>query len=101
MRRAQQLASKAALTALISVIICPSLSSAARTICGPNGAERIVEVVALEDGKKVPCEVRYTKTGAEAKVIFQAKTQAGFCEKKADEFIAHLKTLKLDCKAEQ
>ena len=88
-----------ALIASAALVMAPSLASA-KTVCGPAGAERIVEVVALETGKKVPCEVRYTKHGGEAKSIFQAKVQEGYCESKASEFVEKLKKDGMECKDE-
>lgn len=54
--------------------------------CTKGVKERTIEVVHLTVDSPVPCEVRYTKSGGETKVVWRAKAQAGYCEAKAKAF---------------
>ncbi len=66
--------------------------------CTLGDKVRKIEVKYTEAGKKTPCEVVYTKEGAsEGKVIFTAKAEDGFCEKKAEEFSKKLAGMGFKC----
>lgn len=67
-----------------------------KTNCGG----RTIEIAELEQGKKAPCEVRYTKPGGETKVVYSAKADESYCSTKAAEFIEKLKANGLECKEE-
>jgi hypothetical protein len=88
------------LLAALSVLGSASFAEA-KFNCKQGSAERSVEVVYPEAGKKVPCEVKYVKSkDAPATVIFSAKSAEGFCESKAKEFTDKLKGMGYDCQEE-
>ncbi len=68
--------------------------------CTLNDNIRRVEVVALEPGQSVPCEVRYAKeteaAGAE-QVLWRATNEAGYCEARAEEFLDKLESWGWQC----
>ena len=70
--------------------------------CTMNDNVRRVEVVALEPGQSVPCEVRYVKeteaAGAE-QVLWRATNEAGYCEARAQEFLEKLESWGWHCDA--
>ncbi|MEK7355250.1 MAG: hypothetical protein AAB250_02295 [Bdellovibrionota bacterium] len=84
------------LSGLLLTAACLPTLAFAKTNCGG----RIIEIVELEQGKKAPCEVRYTKPENEAKVVFSAKNDESYCSAKAAEFVESLKGKGLDCKDE-
>jgi len=55
-------------------------------LCSLNGNERKVEVVYLQEDKRVPCEVHYIK-GSVSQLLWNARREEGFCELKAEAFI--------------
>ena len=57
-----------------------------QTMCKFGEKTRIIEVVYLGEGN-LPCEVNYTKSGQETKTLWHAANKAGYCEKKADDFV--------------
>ena len=57
------------------------------TTCTNGSDVRKIEVVYPQEGAELPCEVLYTKNG-ETRTLWTAGNQAGFCEGKAEEFIA-------------
>ena len=67
------------------------------TICKQGFLERIVEVRPAFSENKVPCEVFYKKENSEAKSIFNASAELGYCEKKASELISQLQSLGWTC----
>ncbi len=86
---------------LIAVFVSNLIVFAAdATVCKNGKSERKVEVVAKESGKKVPCEVTYTKEGeTEGKILWSATNDEGYCEAKAKEFEQKLGTLGWQCEA--
>jgi len=48
--------------------------------CTLGGATRKIDVVYLQSGQEVPCEVRYTK-GESVQVLWNAQRESGYCEK--------------------
>ncbi len=74
----------------------------AKHVCKNGSAERLVTVAYEQDGKKAPCAVRYKRDVAEPeKEIFKASNEIGYCETKADEFVAKLTALGWACEAGQ
>lgn len=80
---------------LVTASLVPAMASAKTNCSG-----RLIEIVELEQGKKAPCEVRYTKPENEPKVVFSAKNDESYCSAKAAEFVESLKGKGLDCKEE-
>ena len=73
---------------LIGFVFFSTGSVAAENIsytCSLDGAERLIEVVYLESGQQLPCEVRYSKDG-ETKVLWTYANEMGQCEEKAAAF---------------
>lgn len=75
---------------------CVVSSNGFSTTCKMGSVERKVEIVTTDATKKVPCEVKYTKDGEE-KVLWNATTDASYCETKASEFVAKLSSLGWQC----
>ena len=68
--------------------------------CTLSGAVRRVEVVHLAPAP-VPCEVRYhkdTEQPGAAEVLWSARNEVGYCEARANEFVARLESLGWDCR---
>ena len=59
-------------------------------VCKMGKTERKVEIRYPESGKTLPCEVVYVRENGEEKVLYAAKTQAGYCQEKATEFAGGL-----------
>jgi hypothetical protein len=69
--------------------------------CSFDGIQRRIEIL-TEPGVTVPCEVHYfkdTEMPGESQVLWRATTEAGFCESKAEEFVAKLRDWGWDCVA--
>lgn len=54
--------------------------------CRMGDSARIIAVYYDAVTKDVPCEVHYIKGGSD-QLLWQARTQAGYCEAKAIEFV--------------
>ncbi len=67
--------------------------------CSFDGMQRRIEIL-TEPGVTVPCEVHYfkdTEMPGENQVLWTATTEAGYCESKAEEFVAKLRDWGWDC----
>jgi len=67
--------------------------------CSFNDMQRRIEIF-TEPGVTVPCEVHYfkdTEMPGESQVLWTATTEAGYCESKAEEFVAKLREWGWDC----
>ena len=67
--------------------------------CSFDGMQRRIEIL-TEPGVTVPCEVHYfkdTEMPGENQVLWTATTEAGYCESKAEEFVAKLREWGWDC----
>ena len=67
--------------------------------CSFNDMQRRIEIL-TEPGVTVPCEVHYfkdTEMPGESQVLWTATTEAGYCESKAEEFLAKLREWGWDC----
>jgi hypothetical protein len=67
--------------------------------CSFGELQRRVEIL-TEPGVSVPCEVHYykdTEAPGEKQVLWSAASQQGYCESKAEEFIAKLEGWGWDC----
>ena len=67
--------------------------------CTYGDLQRRVEIL-YETGLTVPCEVHYykdTEAPGELQVLWRAMNQSGYCEMKAQEFIAKLGELGWSC----
>ncbi len=62
--------------------------------CTMAKLKRTVTVSYEKQDAKVPCKVNYVRDAdsGEAKVLFSAAAEEGFCEKKASEFVEKLKS---------
>lgn len=63
-----------------------ALQADVTTLCTNGKMEREISVVYTNTDSTVPCEVRYRKDG-ETKTLWNASSQAGYCEEKAEAFI--------------
>ncbi len=68
--------------------------------CEHQKEERKIEVVYLQRESNLPCEVRYTKSGAQD-TLWNANYTAGYCEKKTKEFVKKQQDWGWSCKKEQ
>ncbi len=67
--------------------------------CSFDDMQRRIEIL-TEPGVTVPCEVHYFKDSempGENQVLWTATTEAGYCESKAEEFVAKLREWGWDC----
>ncbi len=67
--------------------------------CSFDGMQRRIEIL-TEPGVTVPCEVHYfkdTEMPGENQLLWTATTEAGYCESKADEFVAKLRDWGWEC----
>ena len=68
------------LSLALTLLATPTLAST--TTCTYGSQERVISVVYLVDGQKVPCEVQYTKNGV-TETPWSAENEEGYCEEKA------------------
>jgi hypothetical protein len=69
-------------------------------VCKQGKAERSVSVNYAEEGKKVPCSVKYKRdSDAEEKELYKAAAETGYCETKAEELVQKLSGLGWECAA--
>jgi hypothetical protein len=67
--------------------------------CSFDDLQRRIEIL-TEPGVTVPCEVHYykdTEMPGASQVLWTATTEAGYCELKAEEFVAKLREWGWDC----
>ena len=67
--------------------------------CSFDDMQRRIEIL-TEPGVTVPCEVHYfkdTELPGENQVLWTATTEAGYCESKAEEFVAKLREWGWNC----
>lgn len=67
--------------------------------CSYGDLQRRVEIL-YETGVTVPCEVHYykdTELPGVRQVLWRALNEAGYCERKTEEFIAELQEMGWDC----
>ncbi len=67
--------------------------------CTIGDLQRRVEIL-YEAGGSVPCEVHYykdTETTDERQVLWRALNEEGYCERKAQEFVAKLEEMGWSC----
>jgi hypothetical protein len=88
--------------AVLLAALLPSLSFAQgppNTLCTQGDLQRRVEIL-YETGMTFPCEVHYykdTEAPGEAQVLWRAMNEAGYCERKAQEFILKLEGSGWNC----
>ena len=70
---------------------------ASSTTCTLDSQERVISVVYLVEGQKVPCEVEYKKNG-ETETPWSAQNEEGYCEEKARELVEKQLSWGWDCK---
>ncbi len=81
----------------IFLFFCLSVFAGEQHICINGDAIRVISVEYDEDNARVPCEVYYDK-GEEVKVLWNAKSEIGYCENKAREFVAKQESMGWSCK---
>lgn len=88
--------------AVLLTAILPSLSFAQGSpnyLCSHGELQRRVEIL-YETGMTFPCEVHYykdTEAPGEPQVLWRAMNEAGYCERKTQEFITKLEGLGWNC----
>lgn len=91
-------------TTWIVAVAALSFSSAAFAnevyTCTHAGQQRVINVVYVNEGQLVPCQVTYDK-GAGAKVLWSAQYQAGYCEEKAEAFVEKQKGWGWTCEKQE
>jgi len=80
-------------TSLFALI--PAAHAGMKAICSYGPDTRIIEVVYSGEGT-VPCEVHYTKNEG-TQVLWSARSESGYCEQKAEEFIAKQRSWGWEC----
>ena len=94
------MSSKYTLLFLMTLIPGFALSQAGTAYqCSFDDLQRRIEIL-TEPGVTVPCEVHYykdTEMPGESQVLWTATTEAGYCESKAEEFVAKLREWGWDC----
>jgi hypothetical protein len=92
--------SKYAIALLVAAVPCVALGQDAGSYqCSFGDLQRRVEIL-TEPGASVPCEVHYykdTEAPGEKQVLWTAMSEAGYCERKTEEFIAKLEGWGWDC----
>ena len=56
-------------------------------VCTYGDATRVISVTYEDDQNQIPCEVNYDK-GEGVQTLWHAKSEIGYCENKAREFVA-------------
>ena len=85
-----------------AIILCLALALfaapvlASTTTCTSGSQERVISVVYLVEGQKVPCEVQYTKNGV-TETPWSAQNEEGYCEEKAKELVEKQISWGWDC----
>jgi len=88
--------------AMVLLAMLPGLSFGQGTQdyhCTIGDLQRRVEIL-YEAGGAVPCEVHYykdTEATGERQVLWRALNEAGYCERKAEEFVAKLEDMGWSC----
>ena len=95
---------KIEIRAVLFAAMLPSLSfaqGAPNYLCTHGELQRRVEVL-YETGMTFPCEVHYykdTEAPGESQVLWRAMNEAGYCERKTEDFITKLRGLGWNCGA--
>jgi len=91
---------------LVLLVASLAAHNASATLCSMDGMQRSVNVVYSQPGQNLPCEVVYEKSSAAEDIstaptltLWRAEHQAGYCESRADEFVAKLQQLGWQCQA--
>ena len=76
-----------ALILFFSLFFCCFTATAnEQYVCSHGDAKRLISVLYDNAESPLPCEVHYDK-GEGAQVLWNAKSEAGYCETKASEFV--------------
>jgi len=91
---------KFAVVLLMALLPCVSYAEGSENyLCTHGTLQRRVEILS-EPGVAVPCEVHYykdTEADDERQVLWRALNEAGYCERKTQEFIVKLHNLGWTC----
>ena len=89
------------LTALFfTASVMLSSPASAATVCMLEQVYRTVDVVYSNPGQPLPCEVVYQKHG-KLSTLWRADNEAGYCEKRAADFVAKLQALGWECSSQE
>ena len=92
--------SKYAIALLLTAVPCMALGQDTGSYqCSFGDLQRRIEIL-TEPGVTVPCEVHYYKDSeapGEKQVLWSAGSQEGYCESKAEEFVAKLEAWGWNC----
>ncbi len=84
--------------ALLATIFASSAALANETYaCKRGDMKRVVAVVQTKADATVPCEVTYTREDGSTRSLWQAQTEARYCEEKAAAFAETLRGMGWEC----
>ncbi len=94
---------KRLITFVTALFLMPgaALADAQSYSCSYGEMKRRVEILS-EPGQSVPCEVHYykdTEAPGEQQVLWSAQNEEGYCERKAEEFVAMLTSNGWSCES--
>lgn len=93
--------SKYVVLSMLAAVPCLAFAEDSEFLrCAFGDLQRRVEIL-HEPGISVPCEVHYykdTEAPGERQVLWSAFSDAGYCERKVQEFVARLESWGWDCK---
>lgn len=83
---------------IISLVVFLSFNLIAQPsyVCTNAGNKRVIEVIYLQQGQMVPCEVKYHKDSG-SQILWSAGVQEGYCEQKAKEFTLKQQAMGWQC----
>jgi hypothetical protein len=83
---------------LVLALALPVAATANPVVCRYGELTRSIEVVYLEPGQAVPCEVIYDKSGeGSIETLWRATSEANYCETKAAGLVDRLTGLGWSC----
>ena len=87
-------------TAILALVFsAPVVLANKVTVCEHEGAVREIHVVYEVEGQTVPCTVNYVKNSG-TQALWRAENNEGYCEEKADAFIAKQEGWGWTCEAQ-
>ena len=78
-------------------LLCASASAGEQYVCNNGDAKRVISVLYENAEERLPCQVQYDK-GEGAQTLWTAKSEAGYCETKASEFVEKQESWGWSCK---
>lgn len=89
----------ASLMAMSALFVSVSLQAKEVYDCKNANLERKIAITYTNEGAAVPCQVVYTKEDGTTQELWNAVGEAGYCERKADEFAEKQRGWGWDCQA--